>query len=75
MVQRYAHLSADQLAQWVQPMTALASKTADSCNLAAVTVNGEEGKPLKALRLLVRPAGIEPATPAFGVLPARHSPL
>ena len=28
--------------------------------------NGEAEKPLKALRLLVRPAGIEPATPAFG---------
>ncbi|MFL9955615.1 DUF4145 domain-containing protein [Paraburkholderia nemoris] len=24
---------------------------------------------------MVRPAGIEPATPAFGVLPARHDPL
>ena len=70
MVQRYAHLSADHLAQWVQPMMVQAGP-----QLAAIRGEWERGKLLKAFSLLVRPAGIEPATPAFGVLPARRDPL
>jgi hypothetical protein len=39
----------------------------------------EKAEPLQAQQMktgkLARPAGIEPATPAFGVLPARHNPL
>ena len=63
MVQRYAHLSADHLAQWVQPMMVQAGP-----QLAAIRAERERKreKSLKALSLLVRPAGIEPATPAFG---------
>ena len=36
MVQRYAHLSADHLAQWVQSMSNDQSASNGSCNLAAV---------------------------------------
>ncbi|VVD30718.1 protein of unknown function [Paraburkholderia dioscoreae] len=54
-------LKAPTTSQWVQPMMAKAGP-----QLAAIRGELEQVKPLKALRLLVRPAGIEPATPAFG---------
>lgn len=61
MVQRYAHLSADHLAHWVAPLTAEPAPV-----LAAMSLSDEGRKPLRALLGLARPAGIEPATPAFG---------
>ncbi|KAG0189556.1 hypothetical protein DFQ28_003277 [Apophysomyces sp. BC1034] len=61
MVQRYAHLSADHLAQWATPLTVVSTP-----RLAAMQKRAEREKPLKPLSGLARPAGIEPATPAFG---------
>jgi hypothetical protein len=53
-----------------------ASHTAGSCNLAVVR-RGMKRRvdSLEPLSGLVRPAGIEPATPAFGVLPAHRNSL
>lgn len=61
MVQRYAHLSADHLAQWVAPLTEV-----PALKLGAVALRRNRAKRWKPLWGLVRPAGIEPATPAFG---------
>ncbi|MBO7782584.1 hypothetical protein J6348_28160, partial [Burkholderia pseudomallei] len=45
------------------------------CILATLSKNDRRGKSLKALSGLARPAGIEPATPAFGGQIARYSLL
>lgn len=68
IMQRYAHLSVDHLAQSVASLTEVASAAPDAhrCNLGAGPLHARIGKSGKPLWDLARPAGIEPATPAFG---------
>ncbi|KGD19535.1 hypothetical protein DP42_4662 [Burkholderia pseudomallei] len=70
------HTSDAEVIQLPQPATRGKREGTDGkCILATLSKNDRRGKSLKALSGLARPAGIEPATPAFGVLSPYHNPL